>query len=98
MNALRTSSAFARRSLATPPAPLTSTRLLSSTSFTSSSTSRSISSASLSRTNRVASARWSGSIPSLYTTQVRTMASETKIKVQSPLVELDGDEVWASFY
>ncbi|CAG8886506.1 unnamed protein product [Penicillium salamii] len=90
MNALRTSSAFARRSIATPPAPLTSTRLLSS--FTSSTT-RSISSASLSRTNRVASARWSGSIPSLYTTQVRTMASESKIKVQTPLVELDGDEM-----
>jgi len=26
------------------------------------------------------------------------MASETKIKVKTPLVELDGDEVWVSFY
>jgi hypothetical protein len=98
MNALRSSSAFARRSLATPPsAPLSSSsRLLSSSSFTSSLSSRTISSASLSqRTNRVnSSSRWSGSIPSLYLTQSRTMASETKIKVKNPLVELDGDEVW----
>jgi hypothetical protein len=26
------------------------------------------------------------------------MASESKIKVKTPLVELDGDEVWVSFY
>lgn len=101
MNALRSSSALARRSLATPPAPLSSTsRLISSSSFTSSSK-RSISSTSLSqRTNRVAaSSRWSGSIPSSLT-QIRTMASETKIKVKTPVVELDGDEVWdnSSFY
>lgn len=101
MNALRSSSALARRSLATPPAPLASTsRLISSSSFTSSSK-RSISSTSLSqRTTRVAaSSRWSGSIPSSFT-QTRTMASETKIKVKTPLVELDGDEVWdnSSFY
>lgn len=102
MNALRSSSALARRSLATPPAPLSSTsRLISSSSFTSSSSKRSISSTSLSqRTNRVAaSSRWSGSIPSSLT-QTRTMASETKIKVKTPVVELDGDEVWdnSSFY
>lgn len=101
MNALRSSSALARRSLATPPAPLSSTsRLISSSSFTSSSK-RSISSTSLSqRTNRVvASSRWSGSISSSIT-QTRTMASENKIKVKTPLVELDGDEVWEtlSFY
>jgi hypothetical protein len=99
MNALRSGSAFARRSLATPPpvAPLSSTptRLLSS-SFTSfSSPQRSLSSASLPRTNRIsASTRWSGSTPSLYLTQSRTMASDSKIKVQNPVVELDGDEVW----
>jgi isocitrate dehydrogenase len=96
MNALRSSSAVARRSLATPPAPLSSTsRLISSSSFTSSLSKRSISSTSLSqRTNRVAaSSRWSGSIPSSIT-QIRTMASETKIKVKNPVVELDGDEVW----
>lgn len=97
MNALRSGSAFARRSLATPPpvAPLSSSRLLSS-SFTSfSSPQRSLSSASLPRTNRLAaSSRWSGSTPSLYLTQTRTMASESKIKVKNPVVELDGDEVW----
>ncbi|KAJ6178843.1 hypothetical protein N7519_009304 [Penicillium mononematosum] len=95
MNALRSSSAVARRSLATPPAPLSSTsRLISSSSFTSSLSKRSISSTSLSqRTNRVAaSSRWSGSIPSSIT-QIRTMASETKIKVKNPVVELDGDEM-----
>ncbi|KAJ5289105.1 hypothetical protein N7478_002135 [Penicillium angulare] len=96
MNALRSGSAFARRSLATPPpvAPLSSTRLLSS-SFTSfSSSQRSLSSASLPRTNRIsASTRWSGSTPSLYFTQTRTMAIESKIKVQNPVVELDGDEM-----
>lgn len=111
MNAysLRSASAFARRSLATPPpatvAPLSSSsaRLLSSTSFTSSSSSpsqRSFSSAlHLPRTTRIAaSTRWSGSTPSLYLTQSRTMASEnTKIKVKNPVVELDGDEVWTSF-
>lgn len=104
MNAysLRSASAFARRSLATPPtiAPLSSSsaRLLSSSSFTPSSPSssqRSFSSAlRLPRTTRIAaSTRWSGST-SLYLTQSRTMASEnTKIKVKNPVVELDGDEV-----
>ena len=93
MNALRSGSALARRSLATPPAaPLTSSRLLSS--FTSSSSKISLSSASLPRTQRLAVAsRWSGSTPSLYLTQTRTMASESKIKVKNPVVELDGDEV-----
>ncbi|KAJ5555142.1 hypothetical protein N7535_007585 [Penicillium sp. DV-2018c] len=98
MNALRSSSAFARRSFATPPsAPLSSSRLLSSSSssFASSLSSRTISSTSLSqRTTRVnSSSRWSGSIPSLYLSQSRTMASETKIKVKNPVVELDGDEM-----
>lgn len=96
MNALRSSSALARRSLATPPAPLSPTsRLISSSSFTSLLSKRSISSTSLSQqTNRVvACSRWSGSIPSSFT-QTRTMASETKIKVKTPVVELDGDEVW----
>ena len=97
MNALRSSSALARRSLATPPAPLSPTsRLISSSSFTSLLSKRSISSTSLSQqTNRVvACSRWSGSIPSSFT-QTRTMASEIpKIKVKTPVVELDGDEVW----
>lgn len=99
MNALRSSSAFARRSLATPPPPSTaplsfSSRLLSSSS-SSSFSQRSISSASLlPRHQRLAAAtRWSGSIPSPYLTQTRTMASESKIKVKNPVVELDGDEV-----
>ncbi|KAJ5886795.1 Isocitrate dehydrogenase [Penicillium subrubescens] len=104
-HSLRSASAFARRSLATPPpsafAPLSSSsaRLLSSTSFTSSSTSspqRSFSSAlRLPRTTRIAaSSRWSGSTPSLYLSQSRTMASESsKIKVKNPVVELDGDEM-----
>lgn len=96
MNALRSSSAFARRSLtlpAAPPAPLSvSSRLLSSSSSISSK--RSISSVSLARPQRLATvSRWSGSTPSLYLNQTRTMASETKIKVKNPVVELDGDEV-----
>ncbi|KAJ5118713.1 hypothetical protein N7448_010421 [Penicillium atrosanguineum] len=92
MNALRSSSAFARRSLA-PPAPLSiSSRLLSSSSSPSSK--RSISSSSLARPQRLATAsRWSGQIPSLYLSQTRTMATETKIKVKNPVVELDGDEM-----
>lgn len=92
MNALRSSSVFARRSLATPPAPLSiSSRLLSSSSHSSK---RSISSTSLSRPQRLTTApRWSGSISSLYLNQTRTMASESKIKVKNPVVELDGDEV-----
>ncbi|KAJ5998673.1 hypothetical protein N7451_006483 [Penicillium sp. IBT 35674x] len=96
MNALRSGSAFARRSLATPPvAPLSSSSRLLSSSFTSFSTSqRSLSSASLPRTHRIsASSRWTGSTPSLYLTQTRTMASESKIKVVNPVVELDGDEM-----
>ncbi|KAJ5153321.1 uncharacterized protein N7482_009799 [Penicillium canariense] len=102
MNSLRSASAFARRSLATPPptAPLSSSsaRLLSSTSFASSSTpsQRSFSSAALRlpRTTRIAaSSRWSGSTPSLYLTQSRTMTSDSKIKVKNPVVELDGDEM-----
>lgn len=98
MNALRSGSAFARRSLATPPvAPLSSSSRLLSSSFTSFSTSqRSLSSASLPRTHRIsASSRWTGSTPSLYLTQTRTMAIESKIKVVNPVVELDGDEVWS---
>lgn len=101
MNALRSSSAFARRSLATPPhpaAPLSysSSRLFSSSSSSSSSFSqRSISASLLLRPQKLAAAsRWSGSIPSPYLTQSRTMASESKIKVKNPVVELDGDEVW----
>ncbi|KAJ5725854.1 uncharacterized protein N7483_007211 [Penicillium malachiteum] len=98
MNALRSGSAFARRSLATPPsvAPrLSSSSRVLSSSFTSfSSSQRSLSSASLPRTNRIAaSSRWSGSTPTLYLTQTRTMASESKIKVVNPVVELDGDEM-----
>lgn len=102
-HSLRSASAFARRSLATPPpsiAPLSSSsRLLSSTSFTSSTSSpqRSFSSAlRLPRTTRIAaSSRWSGSTPSLYLSQSRNMATEgPKIKVKNPVVELDGDEVW----
>ncbi|KAJ5929962.1 hypothetical protein N7466_005455 [Penicillium verhagenii] len=97
MNAIRSGSAFARRSLATPPpiAPLSSSSRLLSSSFTSfSSSQRSLSSASLPRTQRIsASSRWTGSTPSLYLTQTRTMASESKIKVVNPVVELDGDEM-----
>ncbi|KAJ5197937.1 uncharacterized protein N7498_007054 [Penicillium cinerascens] len=96
MNALRSSSAFARRSLtltAAPPAPLSvSSRLFSSSSSISSK--RSISFVSLARPQRLATvSRWSGSTPSLYLNQTRTMASETKIKVKNPVVELDGDEM-----
>ena len=92
MNALRSRSAFARRSL-TPPAPLSiSSRLLSSSS--SHSSKRSISSSSLARPQSLATAsRWSGPIPSLYLNQTRMMATDTKIKVKNPVVELDGDEV-----
>ncbi|KAJ5111306.1 hypothetical protein N7532_001841 [Penicillium argentinense] len=92
MNALRSSSAFARRSLTPLSAPLSSSRLLSSSSLPTSQ--RSISSASL-RPNRSTSAasRWSGSTPSVNFFQIRTMASESKIKVVNPVVELDGDEM-----
>lgn len=91
MNALRSSSASARRSLTPLSAPLSSSLL--SSSFSTSS--RSIST-SFSRTTRaVASPRWSGPIP-LNFAQIRTMASETKIKVKNPVVELDGDEVWTA--
>ncbi|OQD76808.1 hypothetical protein PENDEC_c003G04309 [Penicillium decumbens] len=91
MSVLRSSSAFARRSLA-PPAPLSiSSRLLSSSSSISK---RTISSVPLSRPQRLATtSRWSGSTPTLYLHQSRTMASESKIKVKNPVVELDGDEM-----
>lgn len=100
MNALRSGSAFARRSLATPPsAPLSSTRLLSS--FTFSSPQRSASTL-YSRSPKTSAARRSGSTPTLNLAQLRTMASKSnsKIKVKNPVVELDGDEVWrlAPFY
>lgn len=95
MNALRSSSAFARRSLtpASISAPLSSSRLLSSSSSQLPSSQRSLSSVTL-RSNRLsASSRWSGSSPSVNFFQIRTMASESKIKVVNPVVELDGDEV-----
>ena len=51
--------------------------------------SRSLGSSPLSTTSR-----WSGVIPTNLN-QVRTMAFDgKKIKVQNPVVELDGDEVW----
>ncbi|KAJ5820145.1 hypothetical protein N7474_005736 [Penicillium riverlandense] len=101
MNALRSSSAVAARRLASPPAaaaPLCSSRFLSSSSLSSSSSSpsftaqaqRSLSSISLSRV--AASSRWSGA-SRVTLTQTRTMASENKIKVKNPVVELDGDEM-----
>ncbi|KAJ6111778.1 hypothetical protein N7523_007839 [Penicillium sp. IBT 18751x] len=92
MNVLRSSSALARRSL-TPPAPLSiSSRLLSSSS--SHSSKRSISSSSLARPQSLATtSRWSGPIPSLHLNQTRMMATDTKIKVKNPVVELDGDEM-----
>lgn len=99
MNALRSRSAVAARRLASPPvaAPLCSSRFLSSSSLSSSSSpsftaqaQRSLSSISLSRV--AASSRWSGASP-VTRTQIRTMASESKIKVKNPVVELDGDEV-----
>lgn len=99
MNAIRSSSASAslRRLVATPPPPPigSSARLLSSSSFTPALLSkRSHSSNPLSSSHRVAaSSRWSGTPPSLYFTQIRTMASDGKIKVKNPVVELDGDEV-----
>lgn len=103
MNALRSSSAFARRSLATPPTTIappsfSSARLLSSFSSPTSSTSqRSISSSSFNPRNQrlvaVAASRRAGSFPSPYLTHTRTMASDSKIKVKNPVVELDGDEV-----
>ncbi|KAJ5668107.1 uncharacterized protein N7477_006677 [Penicillium maclennaniae] len=91
MNVLRSSSALARRSL-TPPAPLSiSSRLLSS-SFSHPSK-RSISS-SLARPQSLSTtSRWSGPIPSLHLNQTRMMATDTKIKVKNPVVELDGDEM-----
>lgn len=94
MNALRSSSAFARRSLtpASISAPLSSSRLLSSSSSQLPSSQRSLSSVSL-RSNRLSASRWSGSTPSVNFFQIRTMASESKIKVVNPVVELDGDEV-----
>ena len=104
---LRSASALARRSLATPPtvalqssssSSVAAARLLSTSSTSSAlpSSRRSFSSAlRVPRPSRVAaSTRWSGSTPSLYLNQSRTMASEsTKIKVKNPVVELDGDEV-----
>lgn len=93
MNSLRSSS-VALRARMTPPAPLSSTRLLSSysTSFSSPSK-RSLSSASIRSPRIAASSRWSGSTSSLYRIQSRAMATESKIKVKNPVVELDGDEV-----
>ncbi|KAI2786359.1 Isocitrate dehydrogenase [NADP] [Penicillium oxalicum] len=104
---LRSASALARRSLATPPtvalqssssSSVAAARLLSTSSTSSAlpSSRRSFSSAlRVPRPSRVAaSTRWSGSTPSLYLNQSRTMASEsTKIKVKNPVVELDGDEL-----
>ena len=99
MNSLRSSSAFARRAFASaPPTPLTSAPPLRSSFSLSSPATRSLSSTSLSRQNfarsRVsANPRWSG-VSSLHLTQIRTMALDgKKIKVQNPVVELDGDEV-----
>ncbi|KAJ5594148.1 Isocitrate dehydrogenase [Penicillium hispanicum] len=92
MNALRSGSAFAlaRRS-ATPSAPL-SARLLSSSSSPSKRFASSASVLPRSHSRIAASSRCSGSTPSLSRTQTRTMASESKIKVKNPVVELDGDE------
>ncbi|OQE29760.1 hypothetical protein PENSTE_c002G07093 [Penicillium steckii] len=95
MNAVRSSSGFLRRSVTPLSAPLSSSRLLSSSSSSQlPSSQRFISSASL-RPNRIATtSRWSGSsTPSPNFFQIRTMASESKIKVVNPVVELDGDEM-----
>ena len=102
MNSLRFSSAFARRAFASapaPPTPLTSAPPLSSSSFSlSSPATRCISSTSLSRQNfarsRVSTSPRRSGVSSLFLTQTRTMALDgKKIKVQNPVVELDGDEV-----
>lgn len=99
MIALRSSSAFARRSLATPPsASISSSRFISSTSLTSSSSSKRLASSAnsllLPQSTIAASSRWPGLSPPTYRAQTRTMASDSKIKVKNPVVELDGDEVW----
>ncbi|XHG09580.1 hypothetical protein AWENTII_012628 [Aspergillus wentii] len=100
MNSIRSSSAFARRSFAssTPlSAPLSSSsrRLPSIYSSSSSSaalrSSRTISSSTISP-RIFASSRWSGVTP-LRSNQFRTMATDNRIKVKNPVVELDGDEM-----